>query len=366
MEGQASRGGRAAEAGGAAGLEADVSHPNGIELTGPKGEQRGFVEPKLRDGRPVLEDLWVMQGSLCDLKCKHCYTASSPSNDTLQQIRFNELRPHLDDARAFGVQKIYFTGGEVFVNEDVLRGRAATNEDFLASLEYALSIAPTEILTNGRRYIRNHFDALAGLFRQHGDRLRLRITLESFLPVEHDAIRGKGTFAQTVETVGQLSAMGLVPIINAERPFLGVLTDEEIRNGFAELFEKQGVKVEINLIENILEMGHQLVRLGENGGAPSPEVFVTTNCFETLNKPAETLMCHYSRCVQKIGGRIRFYPCPVIYNEERFDLGGTLEESFQRVYLGHKNCYDYCMKGAGATCRTQPLASSDRSVVRQI
>ena len=128
--------GRRAEAAGqqkqvrAAGLEADVSHPNGIELTSPKGEQRGFVEPKLRDGRPVLEDLWVMQGSLCDLKCKHCYTASSPSNDTLQQIRFNELRPHLDDARAFGVQKIYFTGGEVFVNEDVLRSRAATNEDF--------------------------------------------------------------------------------------------------------------------------------------------------------------------------------------------------------------------------------------------
>ena len=143
-----------------------MSHPNGIELTSPKGEQRGLVEPKLRDGRPVLEDLWVMQGSLCDLKCKHCYTASSPTNDTLQQIRFNELRPHLDDARAFGVRKIYFTGGEVFVNEDVLRSRAATNEEFLASLEYSLSIAPTEILTNGRRYIRSHYDALAGLFRQ--------------------------------------------------------------------------------------------------------------------------------------------------------------------------------------------------------
>ena len=105
-----------------------VPHPIGIALTSPKGEHRGFVDPKTRNGRPVLEDLWVMQGSLCDLKCKHCYTASSPSNDTLEQIRFDELRPHLDDARSFGVQKIYFTGGEVFVNEDVLRGRAPTNE----------------------------------------------------------------------------------------------------------------------------------------------------------------------------------------------------------------------------------------------
>lgn len=332
-----------------------MSHPSGIELTNPKGEHRGFVDPKLRDGRPVLEDLWVMQGSLCDLKCKHCYTASSPANDTLEQIRFEELRPHLDDARRFGVQKIYFTGGEVFVNEDVLRGRAARNREFLASLEYALSIAPAEILTNGRHHIRSHFDVLRDLFRQYGRRLRLRITLESFIAAEHDAIRGRGTFDQTVETVCDLAAMGFVPVINAERPFLSVTHDEEIGNGFLELFRSRGVEVEVNLIENIMEMGHQLVRLKNGGREPSPEVFITTNCFGVPNKPAESLMCHYSRCVQKIAGRIRLYPCPVIYSDERFDLGGTLQESFRRVYVGHKNCYDYCMKGRGATCRTQPL-----------
>ena len=334
-------------------------------MIGTKGEQRGFVDPKCRDGKPVLEDLWVMQGSLCDLKCQHCYTASSPSNNTLEQIRFDELRPHLDDARRFGVQKIYFTGGEVFVTEAILRGpsnrNTATNEEFLASLEYALEIAPTEILTNGRRYIRNHFAALGRLFRQHGQRLRLRITLESFVGAEHDAIRGRGTFDQTVETICELAAMGFRPVINAERPFLGVTTDEEIRYGFEEFFAEKGVNVEVNLIENVMEMGHQLTRLKKMGREPSPETFITTNCFRILNKPAESLMCHYSRCVQKIGGRIRYYPCPVIYDDERFDLGGTLEESFQRVYLGHKNCYDYCLKGRGSTCRTQPLAPSGRN-----
>src|SRR3972149_5956154 len=82
------------------GKGARVPHPIGIKLTGPQGERRGFVDPKTRDGRPVLEDLWVMQGSICDLKCKHCYTASSPTNGTLEQIRFEELKLHLDDARA--------------------------------------------------------------------------------------------------------------------------------------------------------------------------------------------------------------------------------------------------------------------------
>ena len=49
---------------------------------------------------------------------------------------------------------------------------------------------------------------------------------------------------------------------------------------------------------------------------------------------------------------LRYYPCPVIYEDARFDLGGTLAESFQRVYIGHKNCYDYCLKGRGASFST--------------
>jgi hypothetical protein len=71
-----------------------------------------------------------------------------------------------------------------------------------------------------------------------------------------------------------------------------------------------------------------------------------------LNKSPESLMCHFSRCIQKIDGTLRYYPCPVIYDDDRFDLGSTLEESFRRVYIAHKNCYDYCMKGSGASCRT--------------
>lgn len=327
-------------------------HPTGLALTNAKGEPRGYVDPKQIHGRFVLEDLWVMQGSLCDLKCTHCYTASSPTNNRLEQITFEELRPHLDDAARFGVQKIYFTGGEVFVNEAVLRRRAKRNDGFLRNLSYALEIAPVEILTNGRRYIRHHFEDLRALRQKHGDCLRLRITLESPEPTRHDAIRGKGTFAQTVETVQQLQALGFVPILTAERPFLSQQSDAEIRAAYQVLFAQP---IEVNLIENVMEMGHQLVQLRKQGESPKPEVFITTNCFSLLGKPPESLMCHFSRCLQKIEGVIRYYPCPVIYDDPRFELGTTLEESFCRVYVAHKNCYDYCLEGRGATCRTRPL-----------
>lgn len=329
------------------------AHPEGLILTKSNGEQRGFVDPKRCGVGPVLEDLWVMQGSICDLKCKHCYTASSPRNQHLEQILFAELRPHLEDAVKFGVQRVCFTGGEVFVNEDVLKGRARCNEEFLASLEFALEIAPVEILTNGRRYIRNHFDALQKLRARHGDRLRLRITLESPEPARHDAIRGRSTFAQTAETVRELAAMGFIPVITAERPLLGFDTDESIRSAYLALFD--GIPVEINLIENMLEAGRELERIAVQGATPHPEVFITTNCFSILSKPPESLMCHFSRCIQKIEGALRFYPCPVIYNDPRFELGGSISESLRRVYVAHKNCYDYCTKGRGATCRTRTV-----------
>jgi MoaA/NifB/PqqE/SkfB family radical SAM enzyme len=328
-------------------------HPEGLDLFDHNGNERGFVDPKYHDYRPVLEDLWVMQGSICDLRCKHCYTASSPTNHRLQQIASAELRPHLEDAERFGIQKIFFTGGEVFVNEDILQGRAERNEEFLSSLRLALEIAPVEILTNGRRYIRNHFAALRELQERFPGRLTLRITLESPHELEHDAIRGRTTFAQTVETVRELGEMGFVPVITAERPLLNEHHSEAIRQAYAALFP--GMRIEVNLIENMLEMGHHLVRMAADGHRPTPGVFVTTKCFGILGRSPESLMCHFSRCIQKIDGRLRYYPCPVIYDDERFELGSTLEESFRRVYVGHKNCYDYCLKGSGASCRTHAI-----------
>ena len=45
-------------------------HPEGLELVSPKGEARGYVEPKQVNGRFVLEDLLMMRSGLACVKVK--------------------------------------------------------------------------------------------------------------------------------------------------------------------------------------------------------------------------------------------------------------------------------------------------------
>ena len=156
-----------------------------------------------------------------------------------------------------------------------------------------------------------------------------------------------------MKTMRLLAEMGFALVIAAERPLLDGRTDAQIRETYRSLFP--GATVAVSLIENMLEMGHRLTALAGRGELPHAEVFVTTGCFAALGKPPESLMCHFSRSIQKIDGELRYYPCPVIYDDPRFEMGATLAESLRRVYIAHKNCYDYCMKGRGATCRTQAL-----------
>ena len=43
-----------------------MAHPDGLELLNGRGGERDYVHPKQVDGHYAIEDLWVMQGSVCD------------------------------------------------------------------------------------------------------------------------------------------------------------------------------------------------------------------------------------------------------------------------------------------------------------
>src|SRR5258705_3904760 len=91
---------------------AKFSHP---DITA-KGETRASVR------LDRLETLWINTGSLCNIECANCYIESGPANDRLAYITAAEAVAFLDEIASLrlGTSEIGFTGGEPFMNNDII------------------------------------------------------------------------------------------------------------------------------------------------------------------------------------------------------------------------------------------------------
>ena len=71
----------------------------------------------------ALETLWFNTGTLCNLACDNCYIESSPRNDRLVYLTREDVRRFLEEARErdHPLEGIGFTGGEPFMNPDIVR-----------------------------------------------------------------------------------------------------------------------------------------------------------------------------------------------------------------------------------------------------
>ena len=86
-----------------------------------------------------LDELWFqVAGTLCNLECRHCFISCSPHNDSFGFLDLATVRRLLRESVRFGVKEYYFTGGEPFLNPDMV-----------AILESALELGPATVLTNG-------------------------------------------------------------------------------------------------------------------------------------------------------------------------------------------------------------------------
>jgi diadenosine tetraphosphatase ApaH/serine/threonine PP2A family protein phosphatase/pyruvate-formate lyase-activating enzyme len=156
------------------------------------------------DGRPVVElfgtaafppRLWVYTNFHCNLACEYCVVASSPlaRRRSIGLERFREL---VDEALAEGFRELYLTGGEPFLEPDVV-----------AMLEFASDRLPTVVLTNamvftGRR--RRELARLAGR-----DRLVIQTSIDGARATTHDAWRGDGSWAKAMQGIAFAQELGL-------------------------------------------------------------------------------------------------------------------------------------------------------------
>src|SRR5437879_10198911 len=86
-----------------------------------------------------LDELWFqVAGTLCNLECRHCFISCSPHNHSFGLLDLATVQRVLDESVRLGVKEYYFTGGEPFLNRDIV-----------AILERTLHYGPATVLTNG-------------------------------------------------------------------------------------------------------------------------------------------------------------------------------------------------------------------------
>ena len=278
-----------------------------------------------------LRTLWFNTGTLCNLTCQNCYIESSPSNDRLVYLSSSEVKTYLDEAATLGLgtQEIGFTGGEPFMNPDIL----AMLEDSLAAGFRVL------VLTNAMRPMMKCADGLLALFARYGERLVLRVSIDHFRRELHEQERGRRSWVPTIDGLRWLSDHGFALRV-AGRLRWG---DGEgaLRDGFNALFQAEGIKVDAYSPEALVLFPEM------DETADTPEI--SAECWNLLGVRPEDMMCASSRMVIRRNGAAapEVVSCTLLPYTTAFRLGSRLADSLGEVSLNHPHCSRFCVVGGG-------------------
>src|SRR5436305_1023032 len=131
-----------------------------------------------------LDELWFqVAGTLCNLECRHCFISCSPHNHQFGFLSLETVARHLEESVALGVKEYYFTGGEPFLNRDLV-----------AILELTLRYGPATVLTNATVFKEDWMSRLKRAESASPYSLEFRVSLDGFTAAENDPIRGDGVF----------------------------------------------------------------------------------------------------------------------------------------------------------------------------
>jgi Radical SAM superfamily/4Fe-4S single cluster domain len=290
-----------------------------------------------------LRTLWINTGSLCNIECRNCYIESSPTNERLAHITAREVSRFYEEIAAtrLPVKEIGFTGGEPFMNPDII----PMVEDALAR-GFSVLILTNAMQPMLRPRVRT---GLLALRDSHRDRLTLRVSLDHYTKDRHEEERGSGTFERTVEGIDWLAWAGF-RIALAGRTCWGE-SDEDARRGYADLIKARKWLVDAYDPSSLVLFPEMDAR------AELPEI--TESCWGILHKDPKQVMCASSRMVVKRKGADRpvVLPCTLLPYDPAFEMGLTLSEAARAhggmfdkgaVKLCHPYCAEFCVLGGGS------------------
>lgn len=125
----------------------------------------------------------------CNLKCIHCY---NPKNNNVVELKFEEIKPVIDEAIKLGVSKIVLSGGECTLVKDFLKIAKYIRENRIS----------LEIFTNGQTLYDNEklFNEILNLYPT-----KVSLSLYSVDETLHEKITNiKGSYKKTVYVLKKL------------------------------------------------------------------------------------------------------------------------------------------------------------------
>jgi hypothetical protein len=238
-----------------------------------------------------------------------------------------ETRPYLDESLALGVRDFYFTGGEPFLNRELL-----------GILEDALAIAPSTVLTNATLIDAARAADLRLLEQGSRYSLEMRVSLDGLDPASNDALRGKGSFAEALDGLRELSSAGFDPIVTVAQTWDDA-DDGAMRTRFHDTLRDVGLARPRVKVLPMFRVGREAER---TRGYDDGERLTWEHL---LGFDMQKLQCSTSRMVTSRG----VYVCPILIESADARLGPTLRNSLRSFPLAHGACHT-CW-ATGATCR---------------
>ena len=276
----------------------------------------------------ALDTVWFqVAGTLCNLSCNHCFITCGPTNRRHEMMSRAETRPYLDEALALGVRDFYFTGGEPFLNRELL-----------PILEDALAIAPSTVLTNATLIHAAQAASLRALEEGSRYSLEMRVSLDGLDPASNDALRGEGSFAEALAGLRELSKAGFDPIVTVAQTWSDA-DDAAMRARFHDTLRDVGLARPRVKVLPMFRVGREAVRTHGYGARER----LTLEDVEGFDM--QKLQCSTSRMVTSRG----VYVCPILIDSDDARLGPTLSDSLRSFPLAHGACRT-CW-ATGATCR---------------
>jgi molybdenum cofactor biosynthesis enzyme MoaA len=277
----------------------------------------------------ALDTLWIqVAGTLCNLRCTHCFISCSPTNHAHGMMTLADLRPYLQEAEAAGVREYYLTGGEPFLNPEIL-----------AIVEAALGQGPVSVLTNGVLIKPGLARRLRALQDASEYSLDLRISIDGWDAATNDPIRGAGTFDRILAGVRHLAEAGLGPVLTVTEACDGAGSAAG-RERFLAFLREVGLPHPRLKVMPLLRIGAEAVRSRPYAGHE-------TLRGETLDDTAlAALQCTSGRMVTSRG----VYVCPILIDDPEARLGSTLAEARRPFALSRAACWT--CHAEGLSCRT--------------